>query len=207
MNIYDDKVEDLFGLRTSNALRRNNCHTIRDLLTLGRGKVSLINGIGEGAMEAISYALAARGLSWSVDSCAPPQASRPALARQGWAPVGTGPSIEDLGPLIVWLTDMAIEAADAGRSDEAGMLTWASLVLGERVDEDAPDHGADSSSSLSREIWDLISESDGVYGLHQNGDLAPWDELLPGGEYERLLSLPPFDDTASDHVANVSNMV
>jgi hypothetical protein len=130
-----------------------------------------------------------------------------ALARQGWAPVGTGPSIEDLGPLIVWLTDMAIEAADAGRSDEAGMLTWASLVLGERVDEDAPDHGADSSSSLSREIWDLISESDGVYGLHQNGDLAPWDELLPGGEYERLLSLPPFDDTASDHVANVSNMV
>jgi hypothetical protein len=79
MNIYDDKVEDLFGLRTSNALRRNNCHTIRDLLTLGRGKVSLINGIGEGAMEAISYALAARGLSWSVDGCAPPQASRPAL--------------------------------------------------------------------------------------------------------------------------------
>jgi hypothetical protein len=114
-----------------------------------------------------------------------------ALARQGWAPVGTGPSMEDLGPLIVWLTDMAIHAADAGRKREAGMLTWASLVLGERVDEDAPDHVADSSSSLPREIWDLISESDGVYGLHANGDLAPWDELLPGGEYERLSSLPP----------------
>lgn len=129
------------------------------------------------------------------------------LARQGWAPVGTGPSIEDLGPLIVWLGEMAIQAADAGRSDEAGMLTWASLVLGERVNEDASDRVPDSSSSLSKEIWDLISESDGVYGLHKNGDLAPWDELLPGGEYELLSSLPPFDDTDSDHIADVSNMV
>jgi len=82
MNTYDDKVKDLFGLRTSNALRRNGCHTIRDLLTLGRGKVSLINGIGEGAMEAISCALATRGLSWTDDGCAPPQTSRPALVEE-----------------------------------------------------------------------------------------------------------------------------
>jgi hypothetical protein len=72
---------------------------------------------------------------------------------------------------------------------------------------DAPDHVADSSESLSREIWGLIGESDGVYGLHKNGDPAPWDKLLPGGGYERLSSLPPFDDTASDHIADVSNMV
>jgi hypothetical protein len=79
MNTYDTKVEDLFGLRTSNALRRNNCHTIRDLLTLGRSKVSLINGIGGIAVIAITFALAARGLSWTDDGCAPPQTSRPAL--------------------------------------------------------------------------------------------------------------------------------
>jgi hypothetical protein len=71
-----------------------------------------------------------------------------ALARQGWAPVGTGPSIEDLGSLIVWLTDMAIQAADAGRTNAAGMLTWASLVLGERVNEDAPDHVANVSNMV-----------------------------------------------------------
>jgi hypothetical protein len=82
MNIYDTKVEELFGLRTSNALRRNNCHTIRDLLTLGRGKVSLINGIGGIAVIAISCALAARGLSWTDDGCAPPQASRAALLEE-----------------------------------------------------------------------------------------------------------------------------
>lgn len=79
MNTYDTKVQDLFSMRTSGALRRNGCHTIRDLLTLGSGKVSLINGIGEGAMAAISTALDARGLGWSVDGCAPPQTSRPAL--------------------------------------------------------------------------------------------------------------------------------
>ena len=71
-----------------------------------------------------------------------------ALARQGWAPVGTGPSIEDLGPLIVRLGDMAIEAANAGQSDDAGMLTWACLVLGERVNEDAPDHVANVSNMV-----------------------------------------------------------
>lgn len=29
----------------------------------------------------------------------------------------------------------------------------------------------------------LIAESHGVYGLHLNGDVAPWDELLPPGRY------------------------
>ena len=33
----------------------------------------------------------------------------------------------------------------------------------------------------------LIDESEGVYGLHLNGDLAPWDELLAGGRYEDWL--------------------
>jgi len=34
------------------------------------------------------------------------------------------------------------------------------------------------------DVRDLIDESDGVYGLHENGDLAPWDELRGGGKFE-----------------------
>ena len=36
-------------------------------------------------------------------------------------------------------------------------------------------------------VSDLIDQSDGVYGLHKNGDPAPWDELLAGGRYEDWL--------------------
>lgn len=35
---------------------------------------------------------------------------------------------------------------------------------------------------------DLIGESQGVYGLHLNGDPSPWAELLPGGTFEEWLS-------------------
>jgi hypothetical protein len=54
-------------------------------------------------------------------------------------PEPVGPSLEDLGPLISWLTESATQSADAGRSTDAGMLTWAAQVVGERVDEDAPE--------------------------------------------------------------------
>lgn len=37
-----------------------------------------------------------------------------------------------------------------------------------------------------REVQGLIEESAGVYGLHLNGDLSPWDELTRGGLYERI---------------------
>ena len=44
--------------------------------------------------------------------------------------------------------------------------------------------------SASKFVFDLeclARESDGVAGLHRNGDVAPWDEVLPGGEYEDWL--------------------
>lgn len=44
-------------------------------------------------------------------------------------------------------------------------------------------------ANLVQEIDDLVSESDGVAGLHLNGDVAEWGDLLPGGAYERLTSL------------------
>ncbi len=39
------------------------------------------------------------------------------------------------------------------------------------------------------EVTDLVSESSGVYGLHLNSDVSPWDEILAGGRFERLTSL------------------
>lgn len=33
----------------------------------------------------------------------------------------------------------------------------------------------------------IISESQGVYGLHLNGDPSPWAELLEGGRHEEWL--------------------
>lgn len=42
---------------------------------------------------------------------------------------------------------------------------------------------------LVAEIYGLTDESSGVAGLHLNGDIAPWSDLLPGGAFERLVSL------------------
>lgn len=39
------------------------------------------------------------------------------------------------------------------------------------------------------EVSDLIQESYGVAGLHQNGDVAEWSELLPGGNFEGWLEI------------------
>lgn len=44
-------------------------------------------------------------------------------------------------------------------------------------------------AGLVDDIDGLIAESSGVYGLHLNGDPAPWDELVEGGRFERLTHL------------------
>lgn len=43
--------------------------------------------------------------------------------------------------------------------------------------------------ALVSDIECLVDETQGVYGLHQNGDPSPWCDLLPGGRYERLSAL------------------
>lgn len=56
--------------------------------------------------------------------------------------------------------------------------------------EAARQKGEEERERLMRAIkavQDLINESHGVYGLHLNGDLSPWDELLEGGKYEEWL--------------------
>lgn len=51
------------------------------------------------------------------------------------------------------------------------------------------DRVREASGALVDEIDDLMNESDGVAGLHLNGDVADWSELVPGGRFERLSSL------------------
>lgn len=46
---------------------------------------------------------------------------------------------------------------------------------------------------LKGSLHDLIDDSEGVVGLHLNGDVAPWEELMEGGRFEEwLLPLTDF---------------
>jgi hypothetical protein len=45
----------------------------------------------------------------------------------------------------------------------------------------------ESALNFVRAVETLASESDGIAGLHQNGDLARWDELLHGGRFSEWL--------------------
>ena len=44
-------------------------------------------------------------------------------------------------------------------------------------------------------VLDLIEQSHGVYGLHLNGDGAPWESLRTGGQFEQWLI--DFDEALS----------
>lgn len=50
------------------------------------------------------------------------------------------------------------------------------------------------ASALVYEIYELASESEGVAGLHPNGEVAEWDDLLPAGKFERLSSLYSLEE-------------
>ena len=63
-----------------------------------------------------------------------------------------------------------------------------------RLREDA-ERFADAIDAVS----DLIDNSKGVYGLHLNGNIAPWGELRTGGRYEEwLLAFDAMSDTAPE---------
>jgi hypothetical protein len=44
-----------------------------------------------------------------------------------------------------------------------------------------------SATALVADLFNLMAESRGVAGLHQNGDEAPWEELTAGGRFEQWL--------------------
>lgn len=45
----------------------------------------------------------------------------------------------------------------------------------------------EASATFAKDVRDLIANSEGVSGLHMNGDVADWDSLLPGGAFEPWL--------------------
>lgn len=53
--------------------------------------------------------------------------------------------------------------------------------------QSALDAALADNAALVEMINDLIYDSAGVYGLHLNGDPAPWAELMQGGRFEEWL--------------------
>ena len=41
----------------------------------------------------------------------------------------------------------------------------------------------DAASQVLHDIDDLVANSQGVTGLHQNGDVAEWPDILEGGSF------------------------
>lgn len=80
-------------------------------------------------------------------------------------------------PDIQELKDKALTAADLANHLN-GIDPYTILALIEV---------AEAAQKLVSAVDDLISESHGVYGLHQNGDIAPWDTLTEGGQFEDWL--------------------
>lgn len=93
-----------------------------------------------------------------------------------------------------WVVSKTWEFGPISDSDDQsyGMMVSVGDVFGENRAANAslikasPDL-YEALSELISSLDDLISDSQGVYGLHLNGDLAPWSELVEGGCYEDWL--------------------
>ena len=97
----------------------------------------------------------------------------PKMAR--YSAQSTGPSLEEVGPLIGWLTEAAVQSANAGASKNAGMLTWAAQVIGEHVNEDAS--AADQAEGPSLvDVYELCEEFSFHYD--DNGSLEILQEMI-----------------------------
>lgn len=53
-------------------------------------------------------------------------------------------------------------------------------------------HVRQERDAMKEALTELVMNSEGVYGLHLNGDPAPWGDLLYGGAFEEWLA--PFGD-------------
>ncbi|MCZ0752545.1 hypothetical protein [Aeromonas enteropelogenes] len=91
--------------------------------------------------------------------------------------LNTGPS-----GLIIWVE------GDLIRQSLSDIKSGNGLTFGKVVEQ--RDELLAALEKLSGDVEALMKESGGVYGLHQNGEPAPWGELVAGGRHEEwLLSL------------------
>ena len=73
---------------------------------------------------------------------------------------------------------------------ELAMTTMSAVLARMNEAEQQRDELLAALEKLSGDVEALMKESGGVYGLHQNGEPAPWGELVVGGRHETwLLSL------------------
>lgn len=56
-------------------------------------------------------------------------------------------------------------------------------------------------------VAELIGESTGVAGLHMNGDVAEWADILPGGKHEGWLGSPEEASEAADQVSAEADLL
>jgi len=107
------------------------------------------------------------------------------------------PQMRDIGLRFLTVQD-AMAAAQADYE--------ARILAAIQPDQDARQADlAKAAITALHDIDDLVANSEGVSGLHLNGDIAPWSEIMDGGAYgawlqsvERLCEairalLPPAD--------------
>lgn len=117
-------------------------------------------------------------------------AQRQALSRWGYHPAP--PAEGEVGTLVSWLVGQAIRAADADQSKDAGMLTWAAQIIGERVDEDAI-----TNKPTDEDLYDLaeVFNGDPVPAMRRALELwgrpaappAPAPEMVPVAVSDALI--------------------
>ena len=78
----------------------------------------------------------------------------------------------DFKPFVLGLINRARALRDAERESEFAALLTENARLRKLLQK------------VIKSFDDLVEHSDGVYGLHLNGDPAPWSELCEGGRFE-----------------------
>ena len=103
----------------------------------------------------------------------------------------TCPLGEDCDLTVAWMAGRE-EARDQFRARIEQLETQLGLA---RIDADqqraraeAAEAALQAADELAQAVDDLIAQSTGVSGLHMNGDLAPWEELVEGGRFEEWLA-------------------
>jgi hypothetical protein len=71
---------------------------------------------------------------------------------------------------------------DLAAAQAAANADYAARVLAS-IDTALVKELVEAAARVAADVADLAAHSEGVAGLHMNGDLAPWESLLDGGEF------------------------
>ena len=82
------------------------------------------------------------------------------------------------------ITRLQAQLDEANRSHEITKGVLARQVTRRTKDQAKLDEAKEKLNKVVHCVSDLIDNSDGVYGLHLNGDPTPWNSLLKGGRDE-----------------------